>query len=215
VSLPAPAERAWPGAALPPLAERARTAAGREDAPLIGVLALQGGVAEHVAALERSGARTRLVKVPEQLEGLDGLVLPGGESTTMTLGIDREGLAEPLRGFVGSGAPVLATCAGLILLDRAHLDLLPLDCVRNAFGRQVRSFEADLEISGLEGGPLRAIFIRAPQVRDADDAVTVTATVDDAVVGVRHGAVEGYAFHPELTGDDRLHAAFVARCRRA
>ena len=208
----------WPGEALPPLGRRAdRDAAPVGDRPLVGVLALQGGVAEHVAALERSGAAARLVKTPAALEGLDGLVLPGGESTTMTLGIEREGLAEPLRDAVTGGLPVLATCAGLILLDRAHLDLLPVACERNAFGRQIRSFEADVDVAGLEGGPFHAVFIRAPKVVDLGAGVEETARVDDAVVGVRRDAVEGYAFHPELTEDDRLHAAFVARvaARRA
>ncbi|WP_375341777.1 pyridoxal 5'-phosphate synthase glutaminase subunit PdxT [Patulibacter defluvii] len=179
-------------------------------APLIGILALQGGVAEHAQHLRAAGAEVREVRTPAGLDGLDALVLPGGESTTMTLGIAREGLAEPLRAFAASGRPLLATCAGLILLDREHLGLLPIRCERNAFGRQIRSFESDLEVAGLEGGPIRAIFIRAPRVTERGDGVTVTAEVDGAVVGVRAGAIEGYAFHPELTDDGRIHERFVA-----
>jgi 5'-phosphate synthase pdxT subunit len=184
-------------------------------APLIGVLALQGGVREHADHLRAAGAEVREVRTPAGLEGLDGLVLPGGESTTMTLGIAREGLGDPLRALAAAGTPVLATCAGLILLDRAHLDVLPLECERNAFGRQIRSFEGDVPVQGLDGGPFRGVFIRAPKVVEHADDVQVVATVDDAVVGVRHGAIEGYAFHPELTDDDRIHAAFVARVRAA
>lgn len=181
----------------------------------VGILALQGGVAEHAALLERCGADVRLVKTPAGLDGLDALVLPGGESTTMTLGIEREGLREPLRAFVQSGRPVLATCAGLILLDRDHLDVLPIRCERNAFGRQTRSFESDLSVAGIDGPPINGVFIRAPKVVDLDPSVEITVRADDAVVGVRSGAVEGYAFHPELTDDDRIHRAFVERVRTA
>lgn len=179
----------------------------------VGILALQGGVGEHAALLERSGAAVRLVKVPAALEGLDALVLPGGESTTMTLGIEREGLGDPLRRFAASGRPVLATCAGLILLDRDHLDVLPIRCERNAFGRQTHSFESDLAVDGIDDGPVHGVFIRAPKVVELGPGVAVTARTpdDDAVVGVRAGAIEGYAFHPELTDDDRIHRAFVAR----
>jgi pyridoxal 5'-phosphate synthase pdxT subunit len=181
----------------------------------VGILALQGGVAEHATLLERCGADVRLVKTPAGLEGLDGLVLPGGESTTMTLGIEREGLHEPLRAFAQSGRPVLATCAGLILLDRDHLDVLPIRCERNAFGRQTRSFESDLDVAGIDGAPVNGVFIRAPKVVDLDPSVEITGRADDAVVGVRSGTVEGYAFHPELTDDDRIHRAFVERVRAA
>jgi 5'-phosphate synthase pdxT subunit len=180
-------------------------------APLIGILALQGGVGEHAAHQRAHGAEVREVRTPAGREGRDGLVLPGGESTTMTLGIAREGLGDPLRAFAASGRPLMATCAGLILLDRDHLDVLPIDCERNAFGRQIRSFEGDVDVAGIDGGPHRGVFIRAPKVVAHDDDVEVLATVDDAVVGVRRGSVEGYAFHPELTDDDRIHAAFVAR----
>lgn len=182
-------------------------------APLVGILALQGGVLEHAAHLRALGTEVREVRTPAGLDGLDALVLPGGESTTMTLGIAREGLEEPLRAFAASGRPVMATCAGLILLDRAHLGVLPIDCERNAFGRQIRSFEGDVDVAGIDGPPHRGVFIRAPKVVAHDDDVEVLATVEDAVVGVRRGTVEGYAFHPELTDDGRLHAAFVARLR--
>lgn len=181
----------------------------------VGILALQGGVAEHAALLQRCGADVRLVKTPAGLDGLDALVLPGGESTTMTLGIEREGLHEPLRAFARSGRPVLATCAGLILLDRDHLDILPIRCERNAFGRQTRSFESALDVAGIDGPPINGVFIRAPKVVDLDPSVEVTVRADDAVVGVRSGTVEGYAFHPELTDDDRIHRAFVERVRTA
>lgn len=180
-------------------------------APLVGILALQGGVQEHAALLRACGADVREVRTPEGLDGLDGLVFPGGESTTMTLGIAREGLGDPLRQLIADGRPVLATCAGLILLDRLHLDVLPLRCERNAFGRQIHSFESDLDVVGVDGGPIHGVFIRAPKVVEADPAVEIVARVDDAIVGVRHGEVEGYAFHPELTGDDRIHRGFVGR----
>lgn len=181
----------------------------------VGVLALQGGVQEHTALLERCGADVRPVRTPADLDGLDALVLPGGESTTMTLGIEREGLGVPLREFVESGRPVLATCAGLILLDREHLDVLPIRCIRNAFGRQTKSFESDIAVDGIDDGPVHGVFIRAPKVVDVDAAVEVIARIEDAVIGVRSGAVEGYAFHPELTDDVRIHRAFVDRVRAA
>jgi 5'-phosphate synthase pdxT subunit len=170
--------------------------------PLIGVLALQGGFEAHAKALDDLGARTRIVRVPGDLDGLDGLVIPGGESTTMTLGIEREQLAEPLREFVRSGRPTLGTCAGLIMLDRDHLGLLDVGVRRNAFGRQVSSFEADLDF---EGDPLHAVFIRAPWVEHVGDEVEVLAEVDGHPVAVRQGNVLAVAFHPELTDERRLH----------
>jgi 5'-phosphate synthase pdxT subunit len=172
------------------------------SAPLVGVLALQGGFEAHARALEELGARTRIVRAPADLEGLDGLVMPGGESTTMTLGIEREQLAEPLREFVRSGRPTLGTCAGLIMLDRDHLGLLDVSVRRNAFGRQIGSFEADLDF---EGGPLHAVFIRAPWVEEHGDDVEVLAEVDGHPVAVRQGNVLAVAFHPELTDERRLH----------
>jgi pyridoxal 5'-phosphate synthase pdxT subunit len=171
-------------------------------APLIGVLALQGDFEAHVKALEELGARTRIVRVSSDLDGLDGLVIPGGESTTMTLGIERERLAEPLRDFVRSGRPTLGTCAGLIMLDRDHLGLLDVSVQRNAFGRQTSSFEADLDF---EGEPLHAVFIRAPWVEEVGDGVEVLAEVDGHPVAVREGNVLAVAFHPELTDERRLH----------
>jgi 5'-phosphate synthase pdxT subunit len=172
--------------------------------PRIGVLALQGGFAAHASVLRRLGAEVVEVRVPAELEGLDGLVMPGGESTTMTLGVEREGLAEPLRGF---GKPILGTCAGMIMLDRDHLGILDVRTERNAFGPQIRSFEADLEVFG---GTMRAVFIRAPWVAEAGDDVEVLASVDGHPVAVRQGNVLAVAFHPELTEDTRVHEEFLA-----
>jgi pyridoxal 5'-phosphate synthase pdxT subunit len=171
----------------------------------IGVIALQGDFEAHGTVLADLGAEARIVRQPDELAGLDGLVLPGGESTTMTLGMEREGLGEPLRELIESGTPTLATCAGLIMLDRDHLDVLDLTARRNAFGRQVNSFETDLELDGLAGGPFRAVFIRAPWVEECGPGVTVLAEVDGHPVAVRQGDVTAVAFHPELTPDDRLH----------
>lgn len=179
---------------------------------VVGVLALQGGFAAHSAVLERLGAMTREVRVPVDLDGLDGLVLPGGESTTMTLGIEREGLAEPLRAFHAAGRPLLGTCAGLILLDRDHLGLMDIVAARNAFGRQVHSFEEDLDL-GFDGGPLRAVFIRAPWITEQGAGVEVLASVDGHPVAAREGTILAISFHPELGDDDRLHAAFLDMVR--
>jgi 5'-phosphate synthase pdxT subunit len=177
--------------------------------PRIGVLAIQGDFEAHAKVLERVGAEARAVRTREDLEGLDGLVIPGGESTTMTIGIEREGLAQPLRELIRSGLPTLGTCAGLIMLDRDHLRLLDLRARRNAFGRQVQSFESDLELDGF--GPLRAVFIRAPWVEEHGAGVEVLAEVDGHPVAVRQGNVLAVAFHPELTDDDRLHRWLVER----
>ena len=176
----------------------------------IGVLALQGGFAAHARMLRALGAEVREVRVPADLDGLDGLVIPGGESTTMTLGIEREGLAEPLRAF---GKPVFGTCAGLILLDRKHLGIMDIVARRNAFGRQVRSFEADLDVAGLEGPPLRAVFIRAPWIAEHGDDVQIVAEVDGHAVAAQQGDILVVAFHPELGADTRLHERFLASCR--
>lgn len=183
------------------------------DGPLVGVLALQGGFAAHARALERCGARVREVRVPADLDGIDALVLPGGESTTMMLGFAREGLEEPLRAFAATGRPLLATCAGLIVLDRERLGVLDVRCARNAFGRQLHSFEDDLAVEGLDGPPVHAVFIRAPWVAEHGPGVQVLASVDGHPVAVRQGAITGVSFHPELTGDDRFHAALVAAAR--
>jgi len=161
--------------------------------------------------LAAAGAEARIVRTPKDLEGLDGLVIPGGESTTMTLGIEREGLAEPLRGLMRSGTPVLGTCAGMIMLDREHLDVLDIRARRNAFGRQVSSFEADIAVKG--AGAMRAVFIRAPWVEEAGEDVEVLAEVHGHPVAVRQGNVLAVAFHPELTGDGRLHKWLVDRIR--
>jgi len=179
------------------------------SAPLVGVLALQGDFEAHAKMLRGLGAEVREVRVPADLEGLDGLVMPGGESTTMTLGIKREGLADPLRALVRSGTPVLGTCAGMIMLDREHLGLADYTAKRNAFGRQVRSFEADLEIPGVDGGPVRAVFIRAPWIDEHGDALEVLAEVDGHVVVARQDNMLVISFHPEIAGEDRLHALFL------
>ena len=181
--------------------------------PLVGVLALQGDFEAHARMLRGLGAEVREVRVPADLEGLDGLVIPGGESTTMTLGIAREGLAEPLRKLVKAGTPVLGTCAGMIMLDRDHLGLADYTCRRNAFGRQIRSFEADLDIPGVEGPPVRAVFIRAPWIEDRGDDVEVLAEVDGHVVAARQDNMLVISFHPELAGETRLHELFLAGIR--
>jgi 5'-phosphate synthase pdxT subunit len=169
----------------------------------VGVLALQGGFEAHGKILRALGAEPREVRVPADLEGLDALIIPGGESTVMTLGIDREGLAEPLRALALRGTPVLGTCAGMIMLDRDHLGVLDIDTERNAFGRQLRSFEAELDLDGV--GPLHAVFIRAPWVIRRGDDVEVLASIDGHPVAVRQGNVIAVAFHPELAGEARLH----------
>jgi pyridoxal 5'-phosphate synthase pdxT subunit len=175
------------------------------DAPCVGVLALQGDFEAHAKLLHALGARAREVRVPADLEGLDGLVLPGGESTTMTLGIEREGLGDPLRALAAAGTPILGTCAGMIILDRDHLGILDIRAARNAFGRQLRSFEADLDIEGVRGGPVHAVFIRAPWAAETGPEVEVLAAIDDHPVAVRQGNVLAIAFHPELSGEPRLH----------
>jgi len=183
------------------------------DAPLVGILALQGDFAAHARVLRELGAEPREVRVPADLDALDGLVIPGGESTTMTLGIERERLAEPLRELAARGTPLFGTCAGLIMLDRDHLGLMDLRAERNAFGRQVRSFEADLDVAGIDGPPVRAIFIRAPWVAEHGAGVEVLAAVDGHPVAVREGDRLAIAFHPELSGEARLHARFLELVR--
>jgi pyridoxal 5'-phosphate synthase pdxT subunit len=178
--------------------------------PLVGILALQGGFAAHERVLSRLGAATRQVRVPSDLDGLDALVLPGGESTVITLGIEREGLAEPLRALAAAGTPVLGTCAGMIMLDRVHLGILDVLAERNAFGRQLHSFEADFAVEGVPGGPVHAIFIRAPWIAEYGADVDVLADVDGHPVAIRQGKIMALAFHPELTGEDRLHLFFLS-----
>jgi len=169
----------------------------------VGVLALQGGFEAHARILRELGAEPRDVRTSEDLEGLDALIIPGGESTTMALGIERENLAEPLREMVKAGTPTLGTCAGLIMLDRDHLGLLDVSARRNAFGRQVCSFEADLEVQGI--GPVRGVFIRAPFVEEHGEGVEVLAEVDGHPVAVRQGNIVAVAFHPELADDASFH----------
>jgi pyridoxal 5'-phosphate synthase pdxT subunit len=185
------------------------------DPPLIGLLALQGGFEAHERVLRGLGAQTRQVRVPSDLQGLDGLVVPGGESTTMTLGIEREGLAEPLRELARAGVPVLGSCAGLIMLDTEHLGLMDMRAQRNAFGRQIRSFEADVELAGIAGGPLRAIFIRAPWIAEHGPAVEILGEVDGHAIAARQGDMLAVAFHAELGDDDRLHRLFLERVSAA
>ena len=181
--------------------------------PVVGVLALQGDFEAHERVLRDLGAEPREVRVPADLEGLDGLILPGGESTVISRGLAREGLAEPLRDRVAAGTPVLGTCAGMIVLDREHLGLMDIVARRNAFGRQVRSFEADLELEGVGGGPLRAVFIRAPWIEEHGDAVSVLASVDGHPVAARQDGLLAVAFHPELGEDRRLHELFLEQVR--
>lgn len=182
-------------------------------APRVGVLALQGDFEAHAKLLRGLGAEPVEVRTPSELEDLDALVIPGGESTVMTLGVQREGLEEPLRELVRRGTPVLGTCAGMIMLDRSHLGILDISTERNAFGRQLRSFEADLELEGLDGRPLHAVFIRAPWVTETGPDVAVLAAVDDHPVAVRQGNVIAVAFHPELAGEARLHELLLKLAR--
>jgi pyridoxal 5'-phosphate synthase pdxT subunit len=177
----------------------------------IGVLAVQGNVREHAAVLRRLGAEPVEVRLPQQLEGLDGLVIPGGESTAIGRLMRLYGLDEAVRDFP---APILGTCAGMIVLDRDHLDLGDFRARRNAFGRQVRSFEADLELS--DGGePVRAVFIRAPWLEEAGPGVEILAEVDGHPVLARDGRILVAAFHPELTDDTRIHELFLDLVRQA
>jgi pyridoxal 5'-phosphate synthase pdxT subunit len=171
----------------------------------IGVLAVQGAFREHAAVLRRLGADVVEVRKPEQLDGLDGLVIPGGESTAIGRLIRLYGLEEAIRRFA---APVFGTCAGMILLDRNHLGLVDLEVERNAYGRQVASFEADLELAG-EDEPLRGVFIRAPRVSDVGEGVEVLAELEGEPVLLREGRFLVASFHPELTGDPRVHERFL------
>lgn len=171
----------------------------------IGVLAVQGNFREHAAMLRRLGADVVEVRLPEQLEGLDGLVLPGGESTAIVRLARLYGLDEAIRGFAG---PVLGTCAGMIVLDRRHLGLMDIEVERNAYGRQAASFEADLELVGDEK-PLRGVFIRAPRLRDVGPEVEVLAEHAGEPVLLRQGRFLVAAFHPELTDDTRVHELFL------
>ena len=197
--------------------------------PLIGVLALQGDVREHVRALEAAGARAVAVRRPEELEGLDGVVIPGGESTTIAKLARTFEVLEPLRARIKAGLPAYGSCAGMILLaeglqdaaaDQETLGGLDVLVRRNAFGRQVDSFESEVEWAGLPGGPVHAVFIRAPWVERVGPEVEVLARVeggeaDGRIVAVRQGNLVATSFHPELTGDDRVHRYFVELVRAA
>jgi 5'-phosphate synthase pdxT subunit len=171
----------------------------------IGVLAVQGNFREHAAMLRRIGAEPIEVRKPEQLDGLDGLIIPGGESTAIMRLVRLYGLEDAIRAFT---RPVFGTCAGMILLDRNHLGVADLEVARNAYGRQVASFEADLELDGDER-PLRGVFIRAPRVAEAGAGVEVLAELDGEPVLLRDGRVLVASFHPELTGDTRVHERFL------
>ncbi|WP_039994126.1 pyridoxal 5'-phosphate synthase glutaminase subunit PdxT [Gordonia otitidis] len=196
----------------------------RSTSPRIGVLALQGDVREHLAALAGAGATAVAVRRRAELEDVDGLIIPGGESTTMSRLLGVFDLYEPLRARLAEGMPAYGSCAGMIMLaseildtrpDARHLDALDITVRRNAFGRQVESFETDVEIEGITGGhPMRAVFIRAPWVEGAGDGVQVLARVPEGpaegrIVAVRQGDVLATSFHPEVTGDRRVHEYFV------
>jgi 5'-phosphate synthase pdxT subunit len=181
----------------------------------IGVLALQGDFEAHRRMLEGLGAEVTEVRTPAHLEGLNGLVIPGGESTTISMGMERDGLDEAIRARHRSGMPIFGSCAGMIVCDRDHLGLADYLCRRNAFGRQLQSFEEDLVIEGLGEEPLRAVFIRAPWVEEAGPGVDQLAEIRGHPVAVRDGTVLAVAFHAELTDDSRLHAAFMAICTSA
>jgi pyridoxal 5'-phosphate synthase pdxT subunit len=176
----------------------------------IGVLAIQGGFEAHLEMLRELGAEAVAVRLPGDLDGLDGLVIPGGESTTIVKGIAAAGLEERIRGHHEAGKPIFGTCAGMIVCDRGHLGLLDVTTRRNAFGRQLQSFEVDVEVEGIGDEPLRAVFIRAPWVEQAGEGVDVLASYGDHPVAVRGEGVLACAFHPELTDDSRMHALFMA-----
>jgi pyridoxal 5'-phosphate synthase pdxT subunit len=185
-------------------------------APRVGVLAYQGDVREHLAALEAAGAVPVEVRTLEELDTVDGLVVPGGESTVIGKLASRYGLLEPLRERARAGLPVLGTCAGMIFLAREVegppqdlLGVLDVRVRRNAFGRQVASFEAEVDVKGIDGGPVAGAFIRAPWVADAGPEVEVLAEVEGKVVAVRQGNLLATAFHPELSGEVRLHQWLV------
>jgi 5'-phosphate synthase pdxT subunit len=187
----------------------------------IGVLALQGAFIEHVQMLSRLGARAREVRLPSDLDGLDGLIIPGGESTTIGKLLVSYELLEPLRQLVGSGFPIYGTCAGTILLardigglDQPLLATMDLVVERNAFGRQLQSFEADVKIAGLGEAPFRAVFIRAPAITSAGPDVDVLASLENGpIVAARQGSLLVSCFHPELTDDDRFHRSFLEQVR--
>jgi 5'-phosphate synthase pdxT subunit len=183
------------------------------DRPLVGVLALQGDFAEHIEVLRRLGVDAVEVRLPSQLASLDALIIPGGESTTITRLLDIYDMREPIKRLGRQGLPIWGTCAGAIVLakhatdlDRPNLELMDVDVRRNAFGRQVDSFEADLRVEGFGDAPFHAVFIRAPSIERAGAAVEPLAKLDDGtIVAAREGRLLATVFHPELTGDDRFH----------
>jgi pyridoxal 5'-phosphate synthase pdxT subunit len=189
--------------------------AGSERQLTIGVLASQGDFAAHARVLRSLGAEPREVRAPGDTEGLDGLVIPGGESTTISKAIERDCLEPAIRAHVDAGRPLLGTCAGLIMCDSQHLGLIDARARRNAFGRQRQSFECDLAVDGIGPEPLRAVFIRAPWIESHGPAVEVLAAYDGHPVVARQGGVLVCAFHPELTDDSRLHALFMAMATAA
>lgn len=181
----------------------------------IGVLGLQGAVTEHVKQIETLGLEAVVIKKPEQLEQIDGLILPGGESTTMRKLIDRYDFFGPLKEFYTAGKAIFGTCAGMVLVakelvgsEESHLGIIDISVKRNAFGRQIASFEVDLDITGLED-PFKAVFIRAPYIESAGQNVEVLAKYDGKIVAAREGNVLTCAFHPELTADTRFLQLFV------
>ena len=198
-------------------------------APVIGVLALQGDVREHLTALSGAGAQARPVRRSAELDAVDGLIIPGGESTTISKLVDIFELRDPIDKRISDGMPVYGSCAGMIMLaaevldgrpDQRGFDGIAMTVRRNAFGRQVDSFEAPVQITGIDGGPLHAVFIRAPWVERVGAGVEILGTVDEGpatgrIVAVRQGNLLATSFHPELTGDLRLHAHFVDMVRTA
>jgi pyridoxal 5'-phosphate synthase pdxT subunit len=181
----------------------------------VGVLASQGDFAAHERMLRQLGAEARAVRTAAQLADLDALVIPGGESTTITKAIERDGLEPAIRSHLACGRPILGTCAGMIVCDREHLGLIDATVRRNAFGRQVASFETDLELTGIGPDALRAVFIRAPWVESHGAGVEVLAAVDGHPVAIRDGRVLACSFHPELTDDLRVHALLMAMATAA
>lgn len=181
----------------------------------IGVLAVQGDFEAHARILRQLGAEPSEVRTPDEMEGLDALVIPGGESTTIGKGIESAGLEPALRAHYEAGRPILGTCAGLIVCDAEHLGFLDATARRNAFGRQLQSFEVDLEVDGIGDEPLRAVFIRAPWVESHGPEVEVLASFEGHPVAIRDGGVLACSFHPELTEDPRFHAIFMAMATSA
>jgi 5'-phosphate synthase pdxT subunit len=187
----------------------------RERGLRIGVLAIQGDFSAHRLMLEELGAEAVEVRAPDDLDRLDGLVIPGGESTTITMGIASGGLESAIRAHHQRGRPVLGTCAGMIVCDEKHLGLIDATARRNAFGTQLQSFETDLRVEGLGEEPLRAVFIRAPWIERHGAGVEVLAEHEGHPVVIREGPVLACAFHPELTDDSRIHALFMAMATTA